>query len=136
MQKSFWSLVLLFVIFVLIGEQLLPRGRNPSAVVATIISSLRNLRDAAKAFYAENSNNLDTIEPEAKLLIPYVDSQRYTKTPGEYIFAEANGEWWVGHNLAAAKINKDLRVIIKKHARGYLFGSMDENSPYDDEDTI
>jgi hypothetical protein len=107
---------------------------HPNPVVAIIVD-LRNLRAAAEIFRNDNLDKLDSIKLELKLLDRYLESPaRFTKTPGEYIFAEANGSWWVGYNLSATNKysddRKDVYTRLRMMAHGTIYSSMDIKIPY------
>ncbi|MCL2147028.1 MAG: hypothetical protein FWH52_04380 [Synergistaceae bacterium] len=112
----------------------------PNAVIA-IIMDLRNMRAAAQIYRNDNLEKLDTIKPELKNLVNYLENpSRFTKTEGEYLFTEANGEWWVGYNLAAAEnLSDDIESVHERllyMAGNSINGSMDINIPYNREDII
>jgi hypothetical protein len=109
--------------------------------VVTIIIELRNLRAAAEIFRRDSLVNPDNIKPEIKLLAHYLENPaRFTKTPSEYLFEEANGEWWVGYNLAATDKFSENREAeyerLKMMADRTIYGSMDINVPYNGEDIV
>jgi hypothetical protein len=92
-------------------------------------------------FCQDNVDILDTIKPEIKLLVDYMDSpKRLLKNPGEFIFMKANGNWWVGRNLEMSGFfSKGREHLVKKlnsMAGGALYGSMDINKRYEGEDII
>jgi|GEM_PF-2589211 len=113
---------------------------HPNNVIAIIID-LRNMRTAAQVFRNNNQEKLDTIKPELKHLAPYLENpDRFTKTSGEYLFLEANGEWWVGYNLAATDQYVEDRESVNERllymGGKTIFASTDINIPYNGEDII
>jgi hypothetical protein len=113
---------------------------HPNNVIA-IIMDLRNMRAAAQILRNDNLKELVTVEPDLKQLANYLENPtRFTKTTGEYLFMEANGEWWVGYNLAATDLYSEDRESVHKRllnmAGTTIYGSMDINIPYDGEDVV
>ena len=113
---------------------------HPNNVIAIIVD-LRNMRTAAQIFRNDNLEKLDTIKPELKHLASYLENPaRFTKTEGEYLFTEANGEWWVGYNLVATDQYSEDRKSVHKRllymAGKTIYGSMDINIPYNGQDII
>ena len=103
-----------------------------SASAAMLMSELRNMKEAAMYFRKENLDKLDTIKPEIGLIAPYLDNPKITQKPGEYIFEEYNGEWWIGRNLAISGLNNsEFARYLKGLGGNSIFGSMDKNVPYD-----
>jgi len=110
-----------------------------SEAASDIISDLQNLKVAAILFAAD-SVSTDTIKPEIDLLLSYLNnSDKFTKTPGKYLFMEADGKWWVGCSLAIDEPSESRELVcemLKNMGRGLIFGDMDINKPYDGEDIV
>ena len=105
-----------------------------------LISDLRNLKAAAIMFRADNYNVYDTIKPDIKLLLPYLDkTNRYTKNQGEYFFKKVDGISWVGYNFTISATVDKRKALCDKLATmrsATFFGNMNENTPYKGEDIV
>ena len=109
-----------------------------NSTVSAIIRDLRNLRTAAIFFYADNVRNLETIKPEIDLLKPYLEDAKYTKTQGEYLFEEGDGNWLVGVNLSIAAPNERDAVAekLKEWLGNTIYGDISQSKVYDGEEIV
>jgi hypothetical protein len=113
---------------------------HPDPVIAIVVD-LRNLRAAAEIFLNENLDKQGTIKPDLRLLARHTGNPiKFTKTPNEYLFGEANGKWWVGYNLEATDLYSNNRNTVCERLKFMsgrtIYGSMDIKVPYDEEDIV
>jgi ankyrin repeat protein len=137
-KKVYWIL-LIFALFAIC--LLLFSFFSGGDVVSRVFNNLRDVKSAAIFFFADNLGKINTIDPDIEFLREYKEymKAKYYKTPGEYLFVEADGKWWVGLNLVIAGVTidrKELGEKLKTQTDEAYFGDIDMSMPYNGEDII